>query len=76
MEILILLFFIIYIVSIFVLAICYGEHDISANIWSITILFIPIINTSLICYFLLKNKRKELSKFFSIKEFFNELKMN
>lgn len=60
----------------FLLAGYYGEHDITPNIWSITILFIPIINTGLLSYFLLKNKRKEVSKFFSIKEFFNDLKNN
>jgi len=76
MEILIVLLISIYVVSIFALAGYYGEHNISANIWSITILFIPIINTGLICYFLFKNKRKEVSKFFFIKEFFNELKNN
>ena len=76
MAIFALLLLAIYIISMFALAICYEEHNISANIWSITILFIPIINTGLICYFLFKNKRKEVSKFFSIKEFFNELKNN
>ena len=76
MEILVLLLLVIYIISMFVLAICYGEHDISPNIWSIISVLIPIINTGLICYFLFKNKRKEVSKFFSIKEFFNDLKNN
>ena len=76
MEILIILLIGIYIVSIFLLAEYYGEHDIIPNIWSIVSLFIPIINTGLIGYFLFKNRRKEVSKFFSIKEFFNDLKNN
>ena len=76
MDILIVLLITIYVVSIIILAGYYGEHNISPNIWSITILFIPIINTGLISYLLFKNKRKEVSKFFSIKEFFNNLKNN
>lgn len=76
MEIFIILLISIYIVSIFLLAGYYGEHDITPSIWSITSLFIPIINTGLISYFLFKNKRKEVTKFFSIKEFFNDLKNN
>lgn len=74
MEILILLFFI-YIISIFLLAGYYGEHNITPNIWSIASLFIPIINTGLISYFFLKDKDKErIKKFFSLKTFLNELK--
>lgn len=76
MEILILSLISIYIVSIFLLAVYYEEHNITPNIWSITSIFIPIINTSLICYFLFKNKRKEVNEFFSIKKFFNDLKDN
>jgi len=76
MDILIVLLIIIYIVSVLVLAIYYGQHNFYPSIWSITSLFIPIINTGLISYFLFKNERKEVSKFFSIKEFFNELKNN
>lgn len=76
MKILIVLLISIYIVSVLLLAGYYGEHNISPNVWSITSIFIPIINTGLISYFLFKNKRKEVSKFFSIKEFFNELKNN
>lgn len=76
MEILTALLISIYIVSMVLLAICYGEHDVSPNIWSITSIFIPIMNIGLIIYFLFRNKRKEVSKFFSIKEFFNELKNN
>ena len=76
MEIFIILLISIYIVSIFLLAGYYGEHDITPNVWSIAALFIPIINTGLISYFLFKNKRKEVIKFFSIKEFFNDLKNN
>lgn len=74
MEILIVLLISIYIISIFLLSRYYGEHNITPNVWSIASLFIPIINTGLICYFLLKNNRKEVCKFFSIKEFFNDLK--
>jgi len=76
MEVLIISLISIYVVSIFVLVGLYVEHGISPNIWCIISAFIPIINTGLISYFLFKNKRKEISKFFSIKEFFNELKMN
>ena len=76
MEIFMLLLFIIYLISVFVLSGCYGEYNISPNIWSIIILFIPIINTGLICYFLFKNKREQVNKFFSIKEFFNDIKNN
>lgn len=71
-----ILLFIVYVTSILVLAGCYGEHNISPNIWSIAILFTPIINTGLIVYLLLKTKRKEVSKFFSIKEFLNDLNNN
>lgn len=76
MEIFIILSISIYIVSIFLLAVYYEEYNITPNVWSIASLFIPIINTGLISYFLLKNKRKEVTKFFSIKEFFNDLKNN
>lgn len=77
MEILLIVLLVsVYTVSICLLAGHYGEHNISPNIWSITSMFIPIINTGLIIYFLFKNKREEVSKFFSIKEFFNELKNN
>lgn len=76
MEILIVLLISIYIVSTLLLYLYYAQHDISPTIWSIISIFIPIINTSLISYFLFKNKREEVSKFFSIKEFFNELKNN
>jgi len=74
MEILIVLLISVYIVSTFLLAGYYGQHGISPTIWSIISIFIPIINTALIIYLLFKNKREEVSKFFSIKDFFNDLK--
>ena len=76
MEILIALLITIYLISIFLLAGYYGQHDISPTIWSIISAFIPIINTGLISYLLFKNKREEVNKFFSIKEFFNDIKNN
>lgn len=74
MEILIVLLFSIYIVSIFLLAGYYGNHSVSPNIWSILSVFIPIINTIFIICLLSKNNKRELTRFFSFKNFINELK--
>ena len=62
----------IYLGSIFYLGFYYGEHDITPNIWSVSSLFIPIINT-VICVSLL-NKTKNPHT--SLREFINELKNN
>ena len=74
MNILIVLLISIYVISMFALVGCYGEYNFHTTIWSIISIFIPIINTALIIYLLFKNKREEVSKFFSIKDFFNDLK--
>lgn len=62
----------IYLASIFYLGFYYGEHDITPSIWSVSSLFIPIINT-IICLSLL-NKDKDPNT--SLKGFINELKNN
>lgn len=72
MVILFILCLFIYLASIFYLGFYYGEHDVTPSIWSVSSLFIPIINT-VICVSLL-NKTKSPNT--SLKGFINELKNN
>lgn len=72
MIILCILCVFIYLASIFYLGFYYGEHNVTPSIWSVSCLFLPIINT-IICVFLL-NKTKDPNT--SLKGFINELKNN
>lgn len=73
--IMIILFGFIYLISLLYLCVYYGEHYITPSIWSMGSIFLPIVNTIVFICLLIKNRKDiKMKNFFSIKNFFNELK--
>ena len=71
MVFLIYILFVIYITSIVLLGIRYGEKEITPNLWSILSLVVPVLNTVLFMMLTSKENRKENR---NLKKFINEIK--
>ena len=77
MVLLTFILIIIYVASVFGLTNYYGEHDVTPNLWSITSVFLPIVNTIVAVYIIVINKKYSgIKRFFSLREYLNDLKNN
>lgn len=67
----------IYVSSLFGLGMYYGEHDVVANIWSIASVALPIVNTLVAIYLIVINRKDtRIKRFFSLREYLDNLKNN
>ena len=73
------IFLLIYTISLIFVGIKYGKNNVDCTFWSLFFFIVPVVNTALAIYFIVKGfsfrKLKEsLKNFFGISEFINDLK--
>lgn len=67
----------IYVSSLFGLGMYYGEHNVVANIWSVASVALPIVNTLVVLYIIIINRKDtKIKRFFSLREYLDDLKNN
>lgn len=77
MALLTFILVVIYILSTFGLIAYYGEHNVVPNIWSVTSVFLPIVNTIVALYIMVINRKDmKMKRFFSLREYLDDLKNN
>ena len=75
MNVFLLIFCIIYVISILALPMFFGEHNVSFTIWSLLVVLTPIINTVLCICFIIKDiDTEKLKTFCSLERFLNDIR--